>query len=221
VAAIVSGFVVLALVLGGLFGYGADRVASRWPAHADGHIRALDWRTPVCILGGAAAFGLLAARWSEPQDLVVLGIYIGALIVLLATDLDQKLLPDLITLPLVGYAFAVTMLGINPVMADLTQVLIAPGDLSAVLAAMLAPAALALTDRLFKGALGMGDLKLSVSLGLMFGLTQLFAGFLLSTLAFAAIVLALVLTRQVGLKTAIPFGPALIGAGVLAAVIQL
>jgi hypothetical protein len=35
------------------------------------------------------------------------------------------------------------------------------------------------------------------------------------------VVLALVLTRRVTMKTAIPFGPALIGAGVLAAVIQL
>ena len=35
------------------------------------------------------------------------------------------------------------------------------------------------------------------------------------------VVLALVLTRRVSMKTAIPFGPALIAAGVLAATIQL
>ena len=160
-------------------------------------------------------------RWSDASDLIVLGIYVGCLMVLLATDLDQKLLPDLITLPLVGYGAAVTLLGLNPVLADKTQVLIAPGDLSAILAAVLAPAALALTDRLFHGALGMGDIKLSVSLGLMFGVTQLFAGFLLATIAFAVVVLVLVAARRVTLKTAIPFGPALIGAGVLASVIQL
>ena len=184
-------------------------------------MRGLDWRTIAVIAGGAAAFGALSARWSEPQDLIVLGIYIGALIVLLATDLDQKLLPDLITLPLIGYAAAVTLLGLNPVLAGKTQVFIADGDLSAILAAVLTPAGLALTDRIFRGALGMGDIKLSVSLGLMFGATQLFAGFLLATIAFASVVLALVLLRRVSLKTAIPFGPALIGAGVIAAVIGL
>jgi leader peptidase (prepilin peptidase)/N-methyltransferase len=184
-------------------------------------VRALDWRTLAVILGGAASFGLLVSRWTETADLVVLGIYIGALIVLLATDLDQKLLPDLITLPLIGYAAAVTFLGLNPVLEGKAQVLIADGDLSAVLAAVLAPAVLAVTDRLFKGALGMGDLKLAVSLGLMFGLSQLFVGFLLGTIMFAVVVLALVLTRRVTMKTAIPFGPALIAAGVLAAVVQI
>jgi leader peptidase (prepilin peptidase)/N-methyltransferase len=65
----------------------------------------------------------------------------------------------------------------------------------------------------------MGDLKLAVSLGLMFGVTQLMIGFLLGTVAFAAIVLVLVISRRVTLKTAIPFGPALIAAGVIAAVV--
>jgi leader peptidase (prepilin peptidase)/N-methyltransferase len=111
------------------------------------------------------------------------------------------------------------LLGLNPVLADTGRVLIADGDLSAVLAAVGAPALLAITDRVFRGALGMGDLKLAVSLGLMFGVTQLMVGFLLGTVAFAAVVLVLVLGRRVTLKTAIPFGPALIAAGVLAAVL--
>ena len=62
---------------------------------------------------------------------------------------------------------------------------LADGDLTAVLAAVAAPALLAITDRVFRGALGMGDLKLAVSLGLMFGITQLFVGFLVGTVAFA------------------------------------
>jgi leader peptidase (prepilin peptidase)/N-methyltransferase len=213
--------VIIAALLGGVFGFGADRLSARWPIHEDGYVRGLDWRTAAVILGGAAAFGALAARWTEPADLIVLGIYIGALIVLLATDLDQKLLPDLITLPLIGYAGAVTFLGLNPILEGKTQVLVADGDLSAVLAAVLAPGLLAVTDRIFRGALGMGDLKLAVSLGLLFGVTQLFMGFLVATVAFAAVVLVLVLSRRVTMKTAIPFGPALIGAGVVAAVIQV
>ena len=208
---------ILAAVLGAGFGFGADRLAARWPVHEDGSVRRLDWRTISVTLASAAAFGLLAWRWSEPADLLVLGLYIGALMLLLATDLDQRLLPDLITLPLIVYAAAVTLLGLNPVLAGKAQVVLAEGDLSAILAAVLAPGLLALSDRIFRGALGMGDLKLAVSLGLMFGLTQLFAGFLAATVAFAAVVLVLVVTQRVTLKTAIPFGPALIGAGVLAA----
>jgi leader peptidase (prepilin peptidase)/N-methyltransferase len=180
----------------------------------------MDWRTLVVMVGSAASFAALAARWSDPTDLLVLGLYVAALMVLLATDLDQRLLPDLITLPLIGYAAAVTFLGLNPVLDGKSQMFIADGDLGAILGAILAPGLLALTDRLFKGALGMGDLKLAVSLGLMFGVTQLFAGFLGATIAFAAVVLVLVVSRRVTLQTAIPFGPALIGAGVLAAVMR-
>lgn len=210
--------VIIAALLGAAFGFAADRLSARWPVHEDDAVRGIDWRSPVVVLGAAAAFGLLAARWSDPLDLLVLGIYVGALIVLLATDLDQKLLPDLITFPLMAYGLVVLVLGLNPVLEGKAQVLIADGDLTATLAAVAAPALLAITDRLFRGALGMGDLKLAVSLGLMFGLTQLFIGFLLGTVAFAAVVLALVLSRRVSLKTAVPFGPALIAAGVLAAV---
>ncbi len=214
-------FTFLAAAVGGAFGFGADRLASRWPAHESEVVRGLDWRTLVVMLGSVAAFGLLAARWHDDTSaLVVLGIYVGALLVLLATDLDQKLLPDVITLPLIVYAALVTLLGLNPVLAGKAHLLLADGDASALAAAVLAPGLLALSDRLFHGALGMGDLKLAVSLGLMFGISQLFVGFMLATVAFAAVVLALLVARRISLKTAIPFGPALIGAGILAAVIQ-
>jgi leader peptidase (prepilin peptidase)/N-methyltransferase len=206
--------VAIAAVLGAIFGFGADRLSSRWPLHEDAALRAIDWRTATVILAGAASFGALASRWSEPQDLLVLGIYFAALIVLLATDLDQKLLPDLITFPLAGYALAVTILGLNPLLdgKDL-------GVASAIIAAVVAPFILYVTDRLFKGALGMGDLKLAVSLGLMSGLSRLFVGFLAATTLFAAVVVVLIVSRRLTLRTAIPFGPALIGAGIIGALI--
>ena len=44
----------------------------------------------------------------------------------------------------------------------------------------------------------------------------LFVGFLVATTAFAVIVVLLLVSKRVGLRTAIPFGPALIAAGVIA-----
>jgi len=207
--------VVLALILGAILGFGADRLSARWPAHEGGIVRSPDWRTVAVTAAGAAAFAALATRWTDPLDLLVLGLYVAALITLLATDLDQKLLPDLITFPLMGYGLVVLLLGINPVLAGKSELL------SAGLAAIGAPALLAITDRLLHGALGMGDLKLAVSLGLMFGASQLFVGFLVGSVAYAIVVLVLVISRRVSMKTAIPFGPALICAGVVAAVAQL
>ncbi len=211
---------VVAALLGAAFGSAADRLAARWPVHADGEVRVVDWRSVVVILASAVTFGGLVSRWTDPVSLVVLGIYMAALMVLLATDLDQKLLPDVITLPLIGYAAAVTLLPLvldvelNPLLADKEL-----GSISAIAAAVAAPALLAISDRLFKGALGMGDLKLSVSLGLMSGLSLLFTGFLVATILFAIVVVVLLLARRISLKTAIPFGPALIGAGIIAALL--
>lgn len=211
----------MAAVLGALFGLAADRLAARWPVHEDGRVRALDWRSAVVALASAATFGALAARWSDPLDFLVLGVYAAALMVLLATDLDQRLLPDLITLPLIGYTAAVTLVSpllghpLNPLLADKDA-----GAISAVVAAIAAPGFLALSDRLFHGALGRGDLKLSVSIGLMSGLSLLLTGFLVAMAVFAIIVVVLVLSRRITLKTAIPFGPALIGAAIVAALVQ-
>lgn len=213
--------VIVGAILGACLGLAADRLAARWPVHLDGVVRSPDWRTIVVTVVAVVTFGGLAGRWSEPSDLLVLGLYAAALMVLLATDLDQRLLPDLITLPLIVYAAAVSLvapllgLDLNPLLADKSL-----GAASAIAAAIGAPLLLAVSDRLLRGALGGGDLKLAVSLGLMCGVTLLLMGFLVATLIFAAVVVVLVVARRITLKTAIPFGPALIGAAVIAFLAQ-
>ena len=111
---LIVGYAVLGLMVGLL----ADRLAARWPSHEGGAVRRRDWRTAVLAVGGAAAFAALAGRWSAPLDLGILSIYFAALLVLMATDLDQKLLPDIITLPLIVAALVLTVTGLNPLLAD-------------------------------------------------------------------------------------------------------
>lgn len=199
---------------GGVWGLVADRIAARWPAHADSHVRPLDWRGAVAVLAGAAAFAGLASRWSDPRDVLVVGIFFAALILLLATDLDQKLLPDAVTLPLIPFALIVLVLGWDPLLNGKGL-----GLVSGLLAAVGAPAALVLTSRVFGGGLGMGDVKLAVSLGLLCGLYLIIAGFLAASIAFAALLVLLIGTRRIGMKTAIPFGPILIMAGIVGALL--
>jgi leader peptidase (prepilin peptidase)/N-methyltransferase len=62
----------------------------------------------------------------------------------------------------------------------------------------------------------LGDVKLAVSLGLMCGIGLLVIGFLVASVAFATVVLVLLAAKRLTLKTAIPFGPVLIGAGIVA-----
>lgn len=205
----------VAALVGGVFGFLADRLAARWPEHEPGVApRGLDWRTALVVLAGAGIFGALVLRWPDPRDLAVLGIYCAALIVLLATDLDQKLLPLELTLPLIAFSGLVLVAGWSPLLTpDLA------GVLSGVAAGLGAPLFLAVTDRVLTGALGAGDLKLAMALGLMSGASRLFSGFLVSSVLASLLLLLLIAARRLGMRTAIPFGPILIGAGFVAALL--
>ena len=207
--------VALAAGLGVLLGVLAERLAVRWPEHEDDYLpRPPGWRTAIVALGGGAALGGLAWRWDDPLELLLLGIFAAALIVLLATDLDQRMLPDLLTLPLIGYAALLLVLGRSPLLGGLEL-----GWLSGLVAGLAAPALLLLSDRLLRGDLGGGDVKLAASIGLLAGVSRLLGGFLVASVAFAAILLLLMLLRRIGPRSHVPFGPVLIGAGLLAMVI--
>src|SRR5690242_2296314 len=143
-------------LLGAVWGYASDRIGARWPAHEDGSIRARDWRTIVVSIVGALAGAATVARFGpEPAHLLVVGVYVIALVLLFATDLDQRLLPNIITYPLVPYAVVVFVLGIGPFVHTTDDLLWAAA------AAILIPLALFLLAIPFgEGAIGEGDLKL-------------------------------------------------------------
>lgn len=194
------------LVLG-LFGVAwgllADRIAARWPSHEDGSVRPPDWRTALVPGVGGLAMAALAGRFADPGPLALFGAYFLALVLLLATDLDQRLLPDLITLPLIPLALVTGLAGANP--------LVAGGLPAAIVVALLLPAGLyALSIPFGAGAIGIGDLKLLVSVGLVAGLTRTVIGVVSGALLSGVVVAILLVTGRVTLKSYIPFGPFLI-----------
>lgn len=195
--------IVLAL-LGGAWGLAADRIAARWPAHDDGAVRPIDWRTPVVVVVGALALGALTLRFDDAAPAVVFGAYLVALVLLLATDLDQRLLPDVITLPAIPLAFVFSLSGLNP--------LLPPGVLPvAVVVAVVVPLLLALLAIPFgAGAIGQGDLKLLVSVGLMAGPLRLVYGAVYGALLAGVVLVVLLAVRRITLKTFVPYGPFLI-----------
>ncbi len=146
-------------------GIAADRLATRWPEHDEEHppARRVDWRTGVVAFVSALAFGLLPIRFGgDTLAFVVFGAWFVTLVVGLATDLDQRLLPDLLTLPVIPVALVYALSGNNP--------LVGSDILPAVLAAVVIPAALYLPSIPFgAGAFGMGDVKLLIGVGLLAG----------------------------------------------------
>jgi len=191
-------------ILGAAWGFVADRIGARWPAHDDGRVRPIDWRTPVAVVTGALALGGLTSRFVEPVPAAVFGAYLVALVLLLATDLDQRLLPDVITLPAIPLALVFDLLGLNP--------LVPPGVLPiAIVVAIAVPGLMYLISIPFgAGAFGQGDVKLLVSVGLLAGPFRMFSGVVYGALLAGVVIVALLALRRITLKSYIPFGPFLI-----------
>ncbi len=197
---------ILFAVVGAAWGMAADRIAVRWPEHDDVAPagRRAGWRTVVTVALGAVALGAVPVRFTDPVPLVLFGAYVVALTLLLATDLDQRLLPDVITLPAIPIALLAALAGLNPLVPPSAVPL-------AVVLAIAIPALLALVAIPFgAGAIGMGDLKLLVSVGLMAGGYRLITGVVYGCLLAGVVIVALLVLRRITLRSFIPFGPFLI-----------
>lgn len=197
---------IAAAVVGGAWGFVADRIAARWPEHEDGSTRAIDWRTLTVVLTGAVAPALLVLKYeTEPTTLAYLGILILALILLFATDLDQRLLPDVITFPIVAYALVGFVAGIGPFVRTPGDLLVAAG------AAIAIPGLLFIVSIPFgAGAIGLGDLKLLFGMGLLAGAMRLISAVIVGALAAASGIVVLLVLRRITLKSYVPYGPFLI-----------
>lgn len=192
------------LAAGGFaLGLAADRLAVRWPEHDEEHPpgRRVDWRTGLTALVGAVAFGLLPVRYAaDPLAAVVLGAWFVTLAVGLATDLDQRMLPDLLTLSVIPVALVYALSGLNPLVGD--QVV------PAVIAAVAIPAVLFLPSIPFgAGAFGIGDVKLLAGVGLMVGGERALGSVIMALLLSGVVLIVLLAARRIDRRTYVPFGP--------------
>jgi leader peptidase (prepilin peptidase)/N-methyltransferase len=174
--------------------------------------RPIGIRYPLVEIGTAALFVLLTARIGGTPALPAY-LFLAAIAVPLAViDLDVRRLPNAIVLP--SYLVAAVLL---------VPAAVAHPDLGRVLRALAAMAVLWTfyfgLAVLYRGGMGFGDVKLAGLLGLYLGWlgwsavwVGTFAGFLLGGLAGGA----LLVTRRVGRKAAIPFGPAMLAGALLA-----
>jgi leader peptidase (prepilin peptidase)/N-methyltransferase len=213
-------------VAGAAWGAVADRIAARWPIHepvlADdgatlqpaGWVRPVDWRTLVVVLLGAAALLAVGDRYPDPPASLLFGAFAVACVLMLATDLDQRLLPDVLTLPVVPIAVGASLAGWNP--------LVPSGDLLiAAVAAVVVPALLYLASIPFgAGAFGLGDVKFLAGAGLLAGAGPFLAGIVAGVLIAGLVLVVLLLLRRITLRTYVPYGPFLI-VGILWGIISV
>jgi leader peptidase (prepilin peptidase)/N-methyltransferase len=184
-------------------GLAADRFATRWPEHDEEHPpgRAVDWRTAATALIGALALGLLPLRFAgDPLALIIFGAWFVILVIGLATDLDQRLLPDLLTLPVIPVGLLYGASGANPLVGTDLQ--------SAVIAAVAIPTVLFLPSIPFgAGAFGIGDVKLLVGVGLLAGGSRALSSVVFGLVVSGVVLVVLLVARRIGRRTYVPFGP--------------
>ena len=184
-------------------GLAADRFATRWPEHDEEHPpgRRVDWRTAVTAVVGAVAFGLLPLRFgTDPLAFALFGAWFVTLVIGLATDLDQRLLPDALTLPVIPVALVYALSGQNP--------LVGTDLLFTLVAAIAVPLVLYLPSIPFgAGAFGLGDVKLLIGVGLLTGASRMLGGVVFALLLAGVVLAVLLVTRRIGRQTYVPFGP--------------
>jgi leader peptidase (prepilin peptidase) / N-methyltransferase len=185
-------------------GAGAERLASVWPAD-EARRRPVGVRTiALAVISGFAAAAIVARSalpwWATAVYLLLLAF----LVVLTATDLEQRRLPHIVLDPLIviGAAFVPFNPGVEPV--------------SALIGAVAAVGFLGLLALVVRGGLAAGDLYLVAPIGLMLGWPSIFTALFAAAFLAAATSLALLLARRVGMRSYIPFGPFLVGGAVLA-----
>jgi leader peptidase (prepilin peptidase)/N-methyltransferase len=169
-------------------------------------------RYPLVEAATAALFVALTARFGLSPELPAYLYLASVAVALAAIDIDVQRLPDVIVMP--SYLVGVLLL---------LPVTVAGSDWTSAARSVLAMVAVGLTYYLlgvaYPGGIGFGDVKLAGLLGFYLGwlswatvVVGVFGAFLLGGAA-AVVLLA---TGRVRRRTAIPFGPFMLAAAVLA-----
>ncbi|MGD0018241.1 MAG: A24 family peptidase [Candidatus Limnocylindrales bacterium] len=198
---------------GAVWGVVADRISARWPAHEDGSVRRLDWRTPVVVIFGAVALAAVPIRFGDASERALFGAVFAALVLLMATDLDQRLLPDVVTLPIFVVGAAVLVWGGDSLVNR------QPAWLAIGVAIGLPLLLYVLSLPFGEGAFGGGDVKFLAGIGLLTGGLRLVLAVFVGAMLSGVVIVALLAAKRITLKSYIPFGPFLIIGAVWAALL--
>jgi len=179
-------------------GAAAERLASVWPPD-EASRRGPGPRTAALAVAAGLAGGGLAWRASLPGWAAAIHLAIlGLLVLLTATDLEQRRLPHLLLDPLL--VLAIAFIPFNPTVEWF----------SAVIGALAAVGFLGLLGLAIRGGVAFGDLLLVSALGMVLGWPSIFVAIFIAALLSAGVGLVLLVTKRAGLQSYIPFGPFLV-----------
>jgi leader peptidase (prepilin peptidase)/N-methyltransferase len=191
-----------------LLGVAAERLASVWPSEEARRRGPGPWTLLLAAASGVAG-GLIVLRSTLPwwATAAYLG-WLALLVLLTATDLEQRRLPHLLLDPLI--VLAIVVLPFNPA--------VEPVD--ALIGAAAAVAFLGVLALGVRGGLALGDLYLVAPIGSMLGWPSIFTALFAAAFLAAGASLVLLATRRVGMRSYIPFGPFLVAGALIALLID-
>ena len=197
---------VVPIVIGAVFAVGgaaAERIASVWPPDEASRRPPGVRMVLLAAASGFAAWGISVRSGLPWWATAAYPVLLAFLVLLTATDLEQRRLPHLVLDPLI--VVAAIFVPFNPAVAPL-DALIGGGAAVAFLGAL---------ALLVRGGLAVGDLYLVGPIGLMLGWPIIFSALFGAAFLAAGASLALLVSRRVGMRSYIPFGPFLVAGTVL------
>jgi len=197
-----------------VIGAASERLAAFWPPD-EARRRPPGWRTAgLAILAAAAASALVIRSGLPAWATVAYLALLAPMVVLTATDLEQRRLPHLILDPTIVAAAA--FVPINPALGpDLVSRVI-----TALVGAGVAVAFLGITGLIVRGGIAVGDIYLVAPIGLMLGWPTVFTAVFVGALLSAVAGVLLLASRRAGLRSYMPFGPFLVAGLVIALVMD-
>lgn len=186
-------------------------------------------RIKVHLLLVEIATGLLFAylyfRFGFAWELSITIVYSLLLLILLVTDIEKMLIPNVVTYPgfimVLLLSIAVMLLHFRPPWTFLLPVswpldLLNNYLLNVIAGALTAFILLLLVVVISRGGMALGDVKLAALIGLMIGFPMVLAGLFVAIIAGGLTAAVLLLARRKGKKDPIPFGPFLCLGGIVA-----
>ena len=165
-------------------------------------------RRPLVEVGLGLAFGYLWVIIGPSVALVVYMLYSIIFALVLITDIERRLILNVVTYPAMALA-----LGASFVVPGITwQSALVGGAVGLLVFFLLAVVGNALYG---SGAMGGGDVKLAAFVGMITGFPLVIVAIVITILIGAGVSLALVLSRLRSLNDYVPYGPFLVAGGII------
>ena len=191
------------VLVGGLVGPLADRLATNAPAHQR-LLSSAPWspRLPLVAAGCALLGGACGLVFGFGLEALGSAVFCWVLVIVTRTDLEHRLIPDSIVLP-----GAVVMVALRTIDGP---------SVEWILSALAAGLVLFLIVLAYPKGMGMGDVKLTVFLGAGLGVLVIVAMFVGFFIAFVPAAILMARHGRGARRKAIPLGPFLALGGVVA-----